>query len=215
MTEIVEKLHASGFVISEANLNHSRENAVLLSGQNLGAGAVLGRTVTAGTITGSAFAGNTGGSGAIGTLSVGGAAKEGLYRAIIIEPGTNAGIFMVVDPEGEFVGRGTVAVAFASDHVNFTIADATDFVSGDGFDIKVSQLTVKYKVLNPAGTDGSNRAAAVLVDAVDASAADKACVIIARHAEVNGNELTWPGAIAAADKSIAIAQLERRSILVR
>lgn len=215
MTELAEKLHASGFVITEGNRNFSRDNAILLSGQNLAAGAVLGKTVTAGTVTGTPFASNTGGSGGISALSVSGAAKEGLYRAVVIEPATNAGAFIVLDPDGEFVGRGNVASAFASDHVNFTIADATDFVSGDGFNIKVSQLTVKYKVLNSAGTDGSNRAAGILVDGVDASAADKACVVIARHAEVNANELTWPGAIAADDKSIAISQLAKLGILVR
>lgn len=214
MSEIVEKLHASGFVISEAELNRSRDNAVLLSGQNLVAGAVLGRTVTAGTVTGAAVAGNTG-NGTIGTLSAGGGAKEGFYKVTMIEPTADLGTFMVEDPDGENVGRGVVGTAF-SGPVVFTISDGdADFIAGDQFDIKVSQLTVKYKVLNPAGTDGSNKAAALLVDAVNASAADKACVIVNRDAEVNGLELTWPGAIAAADQSIATAQLARIGIIVR
>lgn len=212
--EILEKVHPFGFVISKANLNRSLDNAVLLSGQDLDAGTVLGKTVTAGTVTGAAAAGNTG-NGTIGTLSVGGAAKEGVYKAVMVEPAANAGAFVVFDPDGVMVGRGTVAVAFTG-AVNFTIADGgTDFVAGDFFNIKVSQLTTKWKVLNPAGTDGSEVAAGILGDTVDASAADAACVVLTRDAEVNSHELTWPDAIAADDKSIAISQLARAGILVR
>lgn len=215
MTTLTEKRHAGGFIMSKAAGNRSLENAVLLSGQNLGAGAVVGRSVTAGSAVSAAFAGNTGGSGSVGSLSVQGAAIEGVYKVIMIEPGTNAGIFALYDPEGRLVGRGTVAVAFTSDHLNFTISDATDFVAGDGFNITVSQLTVKYKVLNPAGTDGSNRAAGVLFADVDATSADQKCVILARDAEVNANELVWPGGISATDKSVAISQLIALGIISR
>lgn len=214
MAEKVETLHAAGFLISEAQGNRSRDNGILLSGQNLGAGAVLGRTATTGTITAAAAAGNTG-NGTMGTLSVGGGAKVGDYRVIIIEPGANAGVFEVIDPDGVLVGRGTVAVAFAGD-VNFTLADgATDFVSGDLFTLTVSQLTSKYKVLTPAATDGTQRAAAILLADTDASAADKACAVITRSAEVNGNELTYPGGITAAQKDVAISQLQAAGVMVR
>jgi hypothetical protein len=70
----------------------------LITGQNLVRGALLGKTATAGTIAPRPPAGNTG-NGAIGTLSVGAAAKEGRYRAVCIEPGANVGTFAVFDPE--------------------------------------------------------------------------------------------------------------------
>lgn len=214
MTEKVEMLHAAGFLISEANGNLSRDNATLTSGQNLGAGTVLGATVTAGTVTGAASAGNTG-NGTIGTLSAGGAAKAGVYKALIIEPATNLGSFSVTDPDGVLIGHGVVGTAF-SGPVVFTISDGgTDFVAGDMFEITVSQLTQKLKILAPAATDGTQNAASILLADTDASAADKACAVVARKAEVNGNELVWPGGITAAQKSIAIAQLAAAGILVR
>jgi len=214
MTELAEKLHAAGFLISEANGSRSRDNGILVSGQNLGAGAVLGRTATAGTIAAAAAAGNTG-NGTMGTLSVGGGAKVGDYKVIIVEPAANAGVFEVIDPEGVLVGRGNVASAFAGD-VNFTLADgATDFISGDLFTLTVSQLTTKYKVLAPAATDGTQRAAGILLADTDASAADKACAVISRQAEVNGNELVYPGGITATQKDVAIAQLQAAGVMVR
>jgi hypothetical protein len=214
MTEKVETLHAAGFLISEANGNRSRDNGILVTGQNLGAGTVLGKTVTAGTITGAAAAGNVG-NGTIGSLTVGAGAKEGVYKITIVEPAANAGEFAVEDPQGRTVGNGTVAVAFTGE-INFTLADgATDFSSGDQFNVTVSQTTAKYKILAPAGTDGSERAAAILLADVNATAADQLCAVVSRHAEVNGNELVYPGGITAAEKDLAIAQLEALGIMVR
>jgi len=214
MTEKVETLHAAGFLISEANGNRSRDNGILVSGQNLGAGAVLGKIVTAGTIAGAAAAGNVG-NGTLSAMTVGAAAKEGVYKVTIVEPAANAGEFAVEDPDGKTIGNGTVAVAFAG-AINFTLGDgATDFSAGDQFNITVSQLTVKYKVLAPAGTDGSQFAAAVLLSDTDASAADKACAVVTGQAVINGNELTYPGGITATEKSIAIAQLQALGIKVR
>lgn len=214
MTELVEKLHAGGFLISLPNGTRAVDNAILVSGQNLLAGAVLGKTVTAGTITAAAVAGNVG-NGTMGTLSVGSAAKEGVYKVTIVEPAANAGEFAVEDPEGKTIGNGTVAAAFTG-AVNFTLADGgTDFAAGDQFNLTVSQLTVKHKVLAPAGTDGSQFAAGILLADTDASAADKACTVVARQAEVIGAELVYPGGITAAEKSIAIAQLQAAGILVR
>lgn len=214
MTEKVETLHAGGFVISEANFHRSRDNATLASGENRGAGTVLGKLTTAGTIAGAAGAGNTG-NGTIGSLTVGGGAKVGVYKAICIEPATNLGTFEVEDPDGFIIGRANVGSAFAGP-VNFTISDgATDFVSGDIFEITVSQLTQKHKILAPAATDGTQIAAGILFADVDASAADQKCLVIARQAEVNGNELVWPGGITATQKDLAIAQLAQLGILVR
>jgi hypothetical protein len=214
MTEKVETLHAAGFLISEANGNLSRDNGILVTGQNLLAGAVLGKTVSAGTIAGAAAAGNTG-NGTITGLTVGGGAKVGVYKAQCTEPGANVGTFEVEDPDGTIIGKAVVAVGFTG-AINFTINDgATDFISGDTFEITVSQLTAKYKVLAPAGTDGSQIAAGILLSDTDASAADKAIAVAARQCEVNANELGYPGGITATQKDLAIAQLAALGILVR
>jgi hypothetical protein len=140
-----------GLFAGPSDLIKSRK-VTLLSGQNLVRGTVLGKKVTAGTIAGAADAGNTGGSGAIGTLSVGTGAQLGVYRAVCIEPAANAGTFAVFDPSGVEIGKATVAVAFTG-QVNFTIADATDFVAGDAFSITVSAITEKYLQV-AVGRDG-------------------------------------------------------------
>ena len=51
----------------------------------------------------------------------------------------------------------------------------------------------KYKELDPAAVDGSEVAAGILYDAVDASAADAEGVAIVRLAEVNATELVLAG----------------------
>lgn len=143
----------------------------LKSGENTVRGAVLGRTATAGTIAGAAGSANTG-NGTIGSLTVGGAAVEGVYKALSAAAATNSGIFFVHDPDGIYLGKATVGIAF-SGAVNFTIADgSTDFALGDVFDITVSAVTYKYKLSLAAATDGSQIPDAILAEDTDASAAD-------------------------------------------
>ena len=45
---LTETGHAGGFILSEANGKRSRENVTIVSGQNLKAGAVLGKITTGG-----------------------------------------------------------------------------------------------------------------------------------------------------------------------
>jgi hypothetical protein len=145
----------------------------LITGQNLVRGALLGKIATAGTVAAAAAAGNTGNGTLTGLLTVNGPAKEGVYRAVCIEPGANVGTFAIFDPQGIEVGTATVAVAFVGP-INFTINDgATDFISGDTFNITVSAVTYKYKLAVAAATDGSAEPDAILAEDTDATAADK------------------------------------------
>lgn len=48
MTSLVETGHAGGFLLSEANGTYSRETVTIASGQNLLAGAVLGKKTSGG-----------------------------------------------------------------------------------------------------------------------------------------------------------------------
>lgn len=73
----------------------------------------------------------------------------------------------------------------------------------------------KYKALDPAAVDGSEAAAAILYDAVDASAADADGVAILRLAEVNADELVWPDSITVGEKSAATGELAALSIIAR
>lgn len=73
----------------------------------------------------------------------------------------------------------------------------------------------KLHALNPAATDGTEAAAGILLEPVDATLADKTCIIVARHAIVASGAVIWPAGITAAQKATAVAQLESRGILVR
>lgn len=73
----------------------------------------------------------------------------------------------------------------------------------------------KLTVLTPGASDGSQTAAGVLYDNVDATAADKPAVYHARDAEVNGLALTWPVGISAPNKTAAITALAALGIIVR
>lgn len=213
MTELTEEQHAGEFVVTEANGSLSRESATVLSGQNLKAGHVLGK-VAVGTATGAAVSGNTG-NGAISAVSAGATAKAGVYTANLIEPAANGGTFSVEDPDGVNVGTAVVGTPFAGP-VNFTIADgATDFVAGDRFAITVAAGSGKYKEYNPANTDGSQTAVAILYASVDATGGDTEGVVIARHAEVNAEELIWFSGADANQKSAGLTQLKTHDILAR
>ena len=76
--------------------------------------------------------------------------------------------------------------------------------------------TGKLKALDPSATDGTEVAAGVLGNAVDATLIDREdAILIARHAIVARNALVWPAGITTAQQLAAIAQLEARGIVVR
>ena len=76
--------------------------------------------------------------------------------------------------------------------------------------------TSKLKQIDPSATDGSQYAAGVLMQAVDATLIDREDgLMLARHAIVSDHALAWPAAITAAEKLAAIAQLKSLGILVR
>lgn len=215
MTILNEGMHAGEFIVSEGNKSISREAITVLADEVLVAGQVLGK-VAVGTASSAAKAGGNTGDGAMGAVTVGAGAQVGVYALRVTEAAANAGSFEVTDPEGDVVGIGTVGVAFSGGGLSFTLADgATDFAVGDGFDITVAEGSGKYVELDPAGTDGSQIAAGILFDNVDATGADTAGVAIVRLAEVNAAELTWPDGITDPQKATATAQLAAASVVLR
>lgn len=211
---ITELGHAGGFLISEAEGKRSRENRTLVTGQNLGAGAVLGQV--AGGTAATAFAGT--GNGTItmdATTPVGDGAKAGAYTATCITAATDGGTFRVEDPDGFVLGDVAVGATF-NDDIKFVINDgSTDFTVGAKFTITVVPVGGKVTVLAPTATDGTELPAGILWAPTDATSADKACMIIARSAEVNGAELVWPAGISATNKSVAIQRLAALGIIIR
>lgn len=214
MAAITETPHPGNFLLTEANGHRSREAITVLSGQNLKAGAVIGK-VTVGAATGAMDAGNTGDGAITAAPTVGAGAKEGVYALTCIESSADGGVFQVEDPDGIAIGAATVGVEFST-HLTFTITDGSpDFIVGDRATITVASGTDKVKEWNPANTDGSQTVAGVLYAAVDASSADKAGVIIVRDAEVIDDELEWFTGATTGNKTTGKTELETLGIVAR
>ncbi|HFA60150.1 MAG TPA: head decoration protein [Rhodospirillales bacterium] len=82
--------------------------------------------------------------------------------------------------------------------------------------VGIVAATGKVKALDPAATDGSQTAAGVLLEPVDATAGDRDDgILLARHAIVADHALVWPAGITNAEKATAIAELKAIGILVR
>lgn len=120
MTTLTETTHDAGFLLSEGEGQISRDNGILITGQDLAAGTVLGKITASG----------------------------------------------------------------------------------------------KWTAFHDDAQDGSGVAAGILLAACDASGGDAACVVIARMAEVIGDELVWPTQ-SPLDTAAAIVELASVHILVR
>jgi hypothetical protein len=119
----------------------------------------------------------------------------------VLNEGRYAGEFIVSEGNGR-ISRETITVLSGQ---NLQAAAVLGKVTASG----------KYKVLAPAAVDGSEVAAGILYDAVDASAADAEGVVIIRLAEVNAAELVWPAGITAGQKTTALGQLAAVNIIAR
>ncbi len=214
---ITEGRYAAEFLVSEASGNRSRATGTLLAGAAYVAGSVLGQVTIASTATVTPGT-NTGG----GTLTMDATtpilpgAKVGSYVVTCIGAASNSGTFRVEDPDGNVLGDVAVGATFADD-IKFVIADVgTDFIVGDKFTVAVATGSGKWRLYNPANTDGSQVPRAVLFDNVDATAADQRAALIRRDAEVNGHILTWFTGATDNQKAAGAALLESAAgIIVR
>lgn len=73
----------------------------------------------------------------------------------------------------------------------------------------------KYSAYNNAAADGTQTAAAILCGAIDATAGDADCAVIARDAEVDAAALGWIAGAVQADKDAATVDLATKNIHVR
>jgi hypothetical protein len=118
-----------------------------------------------------------------------------------LQEGQHAGEFIVSE------GNGTIS--------RETITVLSGEILKAGAVLGKVTLSGKYQALDPAAMDGSQAAAAVLYDAVDASAGDADGVGILRLAEVHTDELVWPDGITAGEKTTAIGELAALTIIAR
>ena len=92
-----------------------------------------------------------------------------------------------------------------------TLLAGKKYISGEILGIVTA--SAKHTSYNQDGADGTETAAAVLMNNVDATDADQPGVVIARHAQVLKSKITWPSDIEAAEITAALAQLELVGIL--
>jgi len=178
-------------------------------------GTALGKVISGGTAAAVADAGNTG-TGTFGTITVTAPAQIGTYRVVITTVAGNAGTFLVTDPNGQHVGTGTVAVAFSKGGLAFTLADATDFVIGDGFNVNVVG-TYQYKIAVETATDGSKVVDALVLEdkAIAATTATKLVVMTKGPASISKTALVLDATYnTAAELALVYAALEAKGIQV-
>jgi hypothetical protein len=210
---ILEKDVTSDFLCHEEAAQYSREAVTIANGAGvLTPGTVLGQQ-TKNTVTEEADAGNAG-DGDIGTVTLGTKAEPGVYTLECIAAATDGGTFSVVAPSGYRLPDAEVAVAYAGDHLNFTIADgAADFEVGDKFTVTVSG-DGKYDIAQYGDLTGLGEAKAVLAFETDASAADAEGIVIARDAIVSIPALTFHSTVDDDSKRNAfLADLRKVGIL--
>jgi hypothetical protein len=198
----------------------SRDEGILASGTSAAVsipGLVVGR-IAVGAATPAAKSGGNTGNGVLtmdATTPVLAGAKPGVYTVRVIAAAANGGTFRVIDPDGFVLGDVAVGATFSND-IKFAVADgATDFIVGDGFDITIATGSGKYAPFSLTGNNGSEKPVAILLETVDASAADQRVVLLARHAEVALQALVWPAGITTTQKAAALAALNNQGIVAR
>lgn len=154
------------------------------------------------------------GTGVVSGVSLGPDAKNGVYRVQLLATSTTAE-FEVIAPDGSKLKRGQVATAYTSSHVNFTLANGGTMTSGDYFNIIVAKGSGKYVAVTPITYDGRHRAAAVLWDAVDATAGDvHGAAHVRGPAILEAAQLGW-GTLTTAQKATGLKELLALGISTR
>jgi len=155
------------------------------------------------------------GTGLVSAFSLGSEAQNGAYRVQLLATSAT-GEFEVIAPDGSKLKRGQVATAYASNHVNFTLANGGTMTSGDYFIIVVAKGSEKVVAWTPGTYDGRHEAYGVLHGAVDASAGDVVGAATVRGpAAVKSSYLSWTSTIPTAQRATGLAQLVARGIVAR
>lgn len=154
------------------------------------------------------------GSGTISAITLGKNAARGTYRAKLQATSATAQ-FEVQGPNG-LVGMGNVATAFASDEINFTLANGGTMTLGDYINIIVAGYTAPQgKLWDPTAVDGTNEAYGVITLAADATSTTATTTAVVRDAEVKSASLQWKTTVTAAQKAEAYRQLAAAGVQVR
>lgn len=154
------------------------------------------------------------GTGVVSAFSLGPLAQNGTYRVTVLATSAT-GEFEVIAPDGSKLKRGQIATAYASEHVNFTLANGGTMTAGDYFNIIVAAGSGKFVAVTPTTYDGRHRAAGVLWAAVDASAGDvRGTAHVRGPVVLEAAQLGW-GTLTTAQKATGLNQLKALGIVTR
>jgi hypothetical protein len=213
----------------ELSAEFSRETVTLKGGVGVDWDIVIGTplgmiTTNADTTVATvAAAGNTGnGALTLANPAFTSAARPGRYVVTIDTAAADGGKFTVEGPDGQIVGAGAVAAAFAK-QVKFTLADgAADYAKGDQHYIDVAvpagDDTGLVVVWDPDATDGSQVLWGVSLNAVTAAIGEdavNAVLAVTNHAVLFDGAIVWPDGISAAEKTTALRDLAKRWVKVK
>ena len=141
------------------------------------------------------------GTGTVSGLSLGKYAMPGTYRVTVLTTSATSKL-EVVAPDGSALAQGTIAVAYAGDHINFSLSNAGTMTAGDYFNVIVAGYAApECKLLDPTAVDGSADFYGVLMSASDATSAAQDVTVIVRDAEVEKANLSWKSTITDGEKS--------------
>ncbi len=153
------------------------------------------------------------GSGVVSAFSLGKNAVTGTYRVKLTATSATA-LFEVQGPNG-LVGTGNVATAFASDQVNFSLANGGTMTIGDYFNIVVVAGTGQAKLWDPLAVDGTQNVFGIITHDADASSTTATVNALVRLAQVKIDSLTWKSTVTAGQKADAYRQLLNKMIVAR
>ncbi len=153
------------------------------------------------------------GSGVVSAFSLGKNAVTGTYRVKLTATSATA-LFEVQGPNG-LVGTGNVATAFASDQVNFSLANGGTMTIGDYFNIVVVAGTGQAKLWDPLAVDGTQNVFGIITHDADASSTTATVNALVRLAQVKMDSLTWKSTVTAGQKADAYRQLLNKMIVAR
>lgn len=219
MATLTEGMHEGEFIGALAMPAGYHIDAItLLSGQNLEAGDVLGvvetgvPTATAGTpVSG---VGGTVGNGTVSAVTADAGVLAGTWNLICTATGAT-GKFRVMRPDGTLDGILTIGTAY-NGGINLTVSDgANDWLVDDIIPVTVTynnaESARKFVEYDPAGTNGSQNVAGILMKDTNASSGDVVTTALVRGpGTVNGNDLKWISGITANQRTVARAALLSR-----
>lgn len=169
------------FILSEASGQRSRDNIMVAqAGAALPSGTVL--SVQSAGVAEFAHDEAAVGNSTIGAITVGAAAKYGIYTGTF----TDATTATLVDPAGVTVGTVTLGLAFNTGGMGFTMtAGGTAHVAGDMFNFDVSPAALVY-----AQAEGADSQDAVLYSPLPAQTGNFEAVAFTGDCEVKRTALT-------------------------